>query len=84
MEPENDESYNNRGLAYLLMGRYDRALQDFNRAILLNENNAAIYVNRGKLHLRTGDQVRAAADFRKACELGDEGGCAEWRASGGR
>jgi len=51
-------------------------MDDFNKAILLNQDSSEAYYNRGSLYLRTGDREQAMSDFRKACELGKEDGCA--------
>ena len=49
---------------------YDGALKDYNEAIRLNANNAAVYVSRGTLYaLYINDYKAAFADFDKAIDL---------------
>ncbi|MBD3878924.1 MAG: tetratricopeptide repeat protein [Quinella sp. 1Q5] len=50
LNPNDDMSYNNRGLAYKNLRQYERALQDFNRAIQINPNNASAKYNRSQIH----------------------------------
>jgi len=74
------ESYNNRGLSYLYLGQDDRALEDFNKAIELDQTVAIMYHNRGTLYLRTGNKRLAIADFQRACDLGNGNACAVLKA----
>jgi tetratricopeptide (TPR) repeat protein len=50
-------------------------LEDFNKAVALDQNIAVTYRNRGNLYLRMGNKEFALSDFQKACDLGDEKGC---------
>ncbi len=63
------DAYNNRAKAYLR--EHDRALQDFDRAIRLND--AKIHINRelagGLAHLHEGDQDGAIQAFAEAIRL---------------
>ncbi|MDP2646087.1 MAG: tetratricopeptide repeat protein [Desulfobacterales bacterium] len=36
LDAKNADAFNNRGLVYRILGRYQRALEDFNQAIRLN------------------------------------------------
>jgi tetratricopeptide (TPR) repeat protein len=47
----------------------DRAIDDFNQAIRLNPNVAALYVNRGATWSDIGDHDRALADYDRAIRL---------------
>ena len=62
-------AYNNRGLAYDSKGDYDRALEDFSKAIELEPDYADSYNNCGVIYSRKGDYDRALEDFSKAIEL---------------
>ena len=64
------EAYVNRGLAYALMGQYERAIQDFTEAIRLNPQDAEAYYVRGLIYGELGKSDEAARDFAKAKELG--------------
>ena len=48
------------------MGRYNRAITDFSRAITLNPNFASAYLSRGQAFQKNGDMVTAAINFDKA------------------
>ncbi|HTP07332.1 MAG TPA: tetratricopeptide repeat protein, partial [Anaerolineae bacterium] len=67
--PTSAEDYNNRGLAYLNKGNYDRALTDLNEAIALNPQLAEAYKNRGDIYGQKGDYDRAIIDLDKAIAL---------------
>lgn len=53
----------NRGNALYRQGDYDRAIRDYDQAILLNPLYANAYGNRGNAWLRKGDYDRAIADY---------------------
>ena len=48
---------------------YDRAIEDYNRAIDLNPDHADAYSNRGLVCEIKGDYDRAIEDYNKAIEL---------------
>jgi Tfp pilus assembly protein PilF len=72
LNPIYAESYNNRGLSYLYICQDDRAPEDFNKAIKLDQNIAITYHNRGTLYTRTGYKRLAILDFQRACDLGNK------------
>jgi len=47
-------AYNNRGLAFMEMGRFDKAVEDFNTAIGLDPSTYLAYANLGYLYLNVG------------------------------
>ena len=61
-------AYNNRGNAYGDRGDYDRAIDDYNKAIKRNPN-ADAYYNRGIVYGDKGDYDRAIDDYNKVIEL---------------
>jgi tetratricopeptide (TPR) repeat protein len=65
----------NRGYAYSLVGESEKAIEDFSRAIALDNGYVKAYVNRGNLYLASGRKELAADDFQKACDLGDGEAC---------
>ena len=63
------EAYVNRGTAYTHKGKYDRAIQDYDKAIELNPNHAEAYSNRGIAFLRKSEYDSAIQDFEKTLEI---------------
>jgi hypothetical protein len=60
------EAYNNRGLAYHELKRYDKAIKDFSQAINLDPDYAAAYNNRGGSHYERNEYQLALADFNQS------------------
>src|SRR5262249_8968479 len=48
-------AFNNRGVAHKFKGEYDRALEDYDQAILLNPSFANAYNNRGVIYRLKGE-----------------------------
>jgi len=63
--------YNNRGVAYSKIGEYQRAIEDFSKAIHLLPGYADSYFKRGAVYLGQGHKEAGCRDARKACELGN-------------
>jgi tetratricopeptide (TPR) repeat protein len=59
INPNDAESYNNRGAAYAGKGDYDRAIEDYTQALRLNPNNDNAYFNRGAAWYYKKDYARA-------------------------
>ncbi len=58
----------NRGRAYVLLGRPQEAIRDFDAAISLNASDAQAYAFRGDARLLTGDRQGAYADYGQAAQ----------------
>jgi protein O-mannosyl-transferase len=54
---------NNRGLVYGTAGNYERAIEDYDKAIKINPVYAKSYYNRALSYGNLGDHKRALADF---------------------
>ena len=66
-------AYNNRGLAYDKLGQYQRAIQDYDKAIQIGgKNDADSYYNRSLAYDALGQDAEANADKAKACSLDSE------------
>jgi PGF-CTERM protein len=63
------EAYNNRGAAYYDLKQYERAIEDYSKAIELNPNYVGAYINRGVTYYDLKQYERAIEDFDKAIEL---------------
>ncbi|MFK7750536.1 MAG: tetratricopeptide repeat protein [Kordia sp.] len=61
--------YRNRGKLYFRQKNYEKALKDFNSAILLNNNDSEIYYGRGQAKYHLGDIQNALLDTNVAIEL---------------
>ena len=55
-----------------MKGEYDKAIEDFDTAIGLDENDPVAYYGRGLAHSSLGDASKAREDFNKALELGHD------------
>ncbi|MCW7069216.1 MAG: tetratricopeptide repeat protein [Methanophagales archaeon] len=62
-------AYYNRGVAYVGLGKYNRAIEDFNKAIKLNPDDAEAYYNRGLAYVGLGKYNRAREDMLRAGNL---------------
>lgn len=58
-----------RGAAYRGLKDYPAAVKDLNKAIQMNDRNAAYFYERGLAHQGAGSAEAAAEDFKKAAKL---------------
>jgi len=58
-----------RGLAYVRLGKLDRAVEDFDAAIKLNPKAAAAYYGRGLVEARHNKSEQSNADFAEARKI---------------
>jgi len=69
LDPNDADAYYNRGITYYHKGQYDRAIENFNKAIALDQNYALAYNNRGVAYDKKGQHDRAIEDYNKAIAL---------------
>jgi len=62
-------SYNNRGIAYAKLNKYEQAIEDFSKAIELDPDFAEAYNNRGLSYAELNEHEQAIKDYDKAIEL---------------
>jgi tetratricopeptide (TPR) repeat protein len=67
------EAVNNRGTLRLQRGRTKEALEDYDRALALQPDNALVLVARGQTRLVLGNGPGAAADLERALQLSPPG-----------
>ena len=67
--PNDQQSYNVRGMAYFRIGDAESAMADLDRAIRLDPAFSEAYLNRGTVRLAVGDAVQAAQDFSMVLRL---------------
>ena len=60
---------NSRGMAQEIVGNFERAAEDYNKAIEINETYANAYNNRGNMHARQQAYAEATKDYDRAIEL---------------
>lgn len=63
------EGYNNRGIAYRQLKRYDLASADYSKAIELNPKNAIFFLNRANVRSDLNRPDDAMADYGQAIAL---------------
>jgi tetratricopeptide (TPR) repeat protein len=69
IDPQDVETFNNRGSIYTLKGQYDAAMADFTKALSLNPRYAKAYYNRALAYYYQGKYDQAINDLTKAIEL---------------
>ena len=67
--PNNYRAYTNRGNMYSEQKRYDLAIKDYNRAILLSPIAGRAYNNIGIIYFLKGDNKRALENFNKVISI---------------
>ncbi|MFH1154224.1 MAG: tetratricopeptide repeat protein [Pseudomonadota bacterium] len=63
LEPDNEHAYNNRGIAYLELKEYDRALEDFQTVQVLNPDKEDIHFNIGTAYSYKKQPQEAARHY---------------------
>ena len=58
-----------QGASYYNVGQYQRAIEDYDKAIELDPNNDRTYQQRGDCYVELGQYQRAIEDYGKAIEL---------------
>ena len=69
LDPQDHVFYNNRGIDYGEEGKYELAIECFNKAIKLKPNFALAYNNRGAVYRSQGKYDLAIEDCNKAIQL---------------
>ena len=62
-------AYSNRGLTYVSLGKFGKALQDYTRAIELDSRFRDAYYNRADLRCKTGEFNKAIGDYTEAIRI---------------
>ncbi|MEB3213505.1 MAG: tetratricopeptide repeat protein [Leptolyngbyaceae bacterium] len=68
-EPLNASHYNNRGLVYFQMDKFDQAIADYNKAITLNPELDSAYNNRANYYACKGQLLSAILDYDVAINI---------------
>lgn len=67
--PSYDEAFRLRGRTLVALGEVSRAIEDYDRSLVLNAKNVAALLNRGSAYLRLGKPAAALADFDRAIAI---------------
>ena len=62
-------SYYKRAYLYLKQNEYDKAINDYNKAIEFNPNKVSYYAERADLYAKQKEYLNAIKDYNKAIEL---------------
>ena len=62
--------YMYRGNCHMKINQFDKAIEDYDRSLALDESTGSIYANRGFAHFKTGKPFLACKDWQKAKSLG--------------
>lgn len=68
--------YYQRGILYFKLGRYETAVEDFSKVVLIDPKDADAYNDRGSAYKLTGKIDKAIADYTKAADLNKKSGLA--------
>jgi tetratricopeptide (TPR) repeat protein len=68
-EPAEPLAYKYRGAYFQRKGQFDKALEDYGKAMALDPSDSQIYLNRGTVFCGVGMYKRAVAEFDKAIDL---------------
>ncbi|GHV79053.1 hypothetical protein AGMMS49944_08440 [Spirochaetia bacterium] len=72
-QTENDAgAYYDSGNGYYNRGEYEKAIEDYTRAINIDPNLAYAYCNRGNAYGENGDYEKAIADYTRAINIDPE------------
>jgi tetratricopeptide (TPR) repeat protein len=63
LNPRREHTYLNRGLAYDMLGEYEKALWDLNKTFELNRNHYTVLKNRARVKAKMGDYSGAGRDY---------------------
>jgi tetratricopeptide (TPR) repeat protein len=55
----------------LKLGNYDKAIQDYDKAIQTGSTDAEVYIGRGSAYLKLNQPEKMCADFKVACDKGE-------------
>ena len=69
LDPNYAYAYNNRGIAYAKVGKYNRAIEEYKTAIQLKPDYAHAYNNRAAAYTLTGEFDRSLKDYSRAIQL---------------
>ena len=73
------EGYINRGRSYIELDNPDKAIADFNKAVLFDPLNSFLYYLRAQAWKAKKEMLNMSEDLKVSCEMGYEPACIEYR-----
>ncbi|MDR0997892.1 MAG: tetratricopeptide repeat protein [Treponema sp.] len=67
--PDDWRAYNNRAITFMMIKKYQEAINDYSKVIELNPDNAVFFLSRGSLYIVTREYDRAIEDLNTAIKL---------------
>jgi serine/threonine protein kinase/tetratricopeptide (TPR) repeat protein len=74
LKGDNPWYYNERGVAYIVLGQYREGASDYSKEIARNPRHAPLYARRGYAYLRCGERDKALADYAQMLDFKPDGG----------
>ena len=71
-DPDFVQAYNNRAAIKNVLGQYESAINDCNKAICLKPDHANAYANRGNAKVWLGRVMEARSDYQTALDLANQ------------
>ncbi len=75
LNPRSVAALNYKAFIFYRMGNFVESIEEYNKSIDLDSENAMSYYNRGMAHLRSGSKTKACADFHASCSRGNMNAC---------
>ena len=69
LDSTNAGAHTNVGLAYYMIGQYERAIEDLSEAVRLAPKNAIVHMNRGNVYAKLGFRDQAVSDYEIATRI---------------
>ena len=69
INPDDGEAYYERGYAYMSQGSFDKAINDYSKAIYLKYQIEKSLYNRGAAYIQMGENNKAKEDFDSSIEM---------------
>lgn len=62
--------YYNRAYGYQMQQQFEKAIDDYTRALSRKVDFPEAYINRGEMYFLLGNMVKGCSDLRRACDMG--------------
>jgi len=69
-----EEEHISKGITYQNSGHIDKALEEYEKALLINPNNTDVLFNAGQMHLKKQEWEKAIIKFQKIINMNPEDG----------